>query len=371
MPTDHGSTTTDGSWQERWKVAQEAHTGREWARAAELWTELHRSLAPEGERADAGRRAAVAFRRAGDLDAACDLLASSLRLAPADPRLRSELAYLDTSLPTSTHDDYWARRMDLLYMQVSRQLALRIAGNARSVVDVGSLNTPVLEWLPGVPERISVDLMEPYRAVGVRSVVSDFLTWEPGRRFDVGLCFQVLEHVPDARSFAQRLLKLFDVAIVSVPYRWPEDKSKYHVHDPVDEAKMASWFDREPNWSSVVDELDGQQRWVAIYDRTSFETWRNVRPEPFRFRWSLRGADRVVGDLVAELSEGEGRGSASTAAQATGEANAQLVAELRRARKAAGDSRARLERLENRRSVRTALRAAALARPLVRAVRRD
>jgi hypothetical protein len=63
----------------------------------------------------------------------------------------------------------------------------------------------------------------------------------------VCLCLQVLEHIPDAAAFAQRLLaRARWHVIISVPYKWAASRSPNHIHDPVDEAKLATWFGRSP-----------------------------------------------------------------------------------------------------------------------------
>jgi hypothetical protein len=44
------------------------------------------------------------------------------------------------------------------------------------------------------------------------------------------------------------------------------------VHDPVDEAKLFSWFDRDPNYSYVVKEpFTKARRIVCYYDRDNPE----------------------------------------------------------------------------------------------------
>lgn len=162
---------------------------------------------------------------------------------------------------------YWNRRKDLLYYQVVRILATGLAQGAGSVLDVGSHGSPYLEWFEGVPVRTSLDLVEPYRAEGVTSIVSDYLAWDPDRRYDLVLCLQVLEHVPDARAFARKLLASGRIVIVSVPYRWRPGKSKNHVQDPVTMRKVAGWFGRRPNFAHlVVEPAKGTERLVCVFE---------------------------------------------------------------------------------------------------------
>jgi hypothetical protein len=162
---------------------------------------------------------------------------------------------------------YWERRRDLLYYQVARILATGLATDADSVLDVGSHGAPYLEWFEDVPHRTSLDLVEPYRAPGIESITSDFLTWVPDRRYDLVMCFQVLEHVPDARSFARKLLATGRIIVISVPYRWRAGASRNHVQDPVTMRKLVGWFGRRPDFTQLVREpKQGTERLVCVFD---------------------------------------------------------------------------------------------------------
>ncbi|MCB1501638.1 MAG: hypothetical protein KDK07_17945 [Bauldia sp.] len=175
----------------------------------------------------------------------------------------------------------------MIYLAVAKGIATRVASRARSIVDVGSFGTPILDWFPDVKDRFSVDLVRPYAGPGVTPITSDFLTWEPPMHFDVALCFQVIEHVPDATAFARKLLAICDVLVMSVPYLWPEDKAAHHVHDPVDTEKIFGWFGREPNYSYIVKELYDEERIVSIYDNHATAPLSRIDERAFRYRWIL------------------------------------------------------------------------------------
>lgn len=195
---------------------------------------------------------------------------------------------------------YWHRRQDFLYYQVVRILATKLAEGSDSILDVGSHGSPYLEWFADVPNRTSLDLVEPYRADGITSVVSDFLAWEPDRRYDLVLCLQVLEHVRDAKSFARKLLRTGRIVLVSVPYRWPAGVSKNHVQDPVTIEKLVDWFGRMPDHTHlVVEPSTAKERLVCVFDEVA-RPWtslavregkRGFRPAkgvpPFRYEESL------------------------------------------------------------------------------------
>jgi len=161
---------------------------------------------------------------------------------------------------------YWESRRELVYYQIARALVAGFGKNAKSIIDVGSSGCPYLEWFPNFSVRTSLDLRRPFVAPGIQSLTTNFLKWKPDRHYDVAMSLQVLEHVPDAHSFAQKLLSVADTVVVSVPYKWPEGRCKFHVHDPVDEEKMNRWFEREPHFEYVCTEpKGGVQRLIQVY----------------------------------------------------------------------------------------------------------
>jgi Methyltransferase domain len=163
-------------------------------------------------------------------------------------------------------DAYWEDRKDSIYLYVAKAVCEKYGGKPKSVIDVGSNQTPTLEWHRGTASRlVSLDLRRPYVAEGVESMTRDFFTYAPEEAFDLATCFQVLEHVPDPAAFADKLLQISKVTIVSVPYKWEAGKCKYHIHDPVDEHKMLEWFGRKPSYTYVARELTKVARLIHVY----------------------------------------------------------------------------------------------------------
>ena len=172
---------------------------------------------------------------------------------------------------------YWHKRQHMLYYQAVKALVVDLGNGATSAVDVGSAGCPFLDWLPNAAVRTSVDWGTPYRGHGVNPVKADFLTWEPDRHYDIVMCLQVLEHIPDARAFAQKLLAVGETVIISVPYKWEPGRVRTHVQDPVDEAKLHSWFDREPNFSYLCREIqNGAERLIQVYEHGRKTTWASL-----------------------------------------------------------------------------------------------
>jgi hypothetical protein len=195
--------------------------------------------------------------------------------------------------------DYWRRRQDSLYYQIVKVLGTAVAKDAEAVLDVGAKGCPHLEWFDFVEERVSLDLKLPYFAPGVTSITGDFLDWTPHRHFELVTCLQVLEHVPRAEEFAQKLLKVADVVVVSVPYRWPAGRHPDHVNDPVDEKKMLAWFGRPPNFTTICREItNGYDRLIQVYDDTG-QQWQHLRQRTRLKRRGARSTNRLKIDRLA------------------------------------------------------------------------
>jgi hypothetical protein len=169
---------------------------------------------------------------------------------------------------SSVSDQYWPDRSDSLYFQYVDFLVRVIGRDAHSILDVGSNACPYLEWFNWIPDKCSIDIQSPYYSWRVHGKKIDFLKYTNNREFDLCLCLQVLEHIDDARSFAQKLLKVGPHVIVTVAYRWPAGTDDRHVQDPVDEEKLITWFGRSPNYQIIVTEpVTEKRRLICYYDR--------------------------------------------------------------------------------------------------------
>ena len=156
--------------------------------------------------------------------------------------------------PGRKRGGYWKKRRRMMYYKYVIALAERLTRDTRSLIDVGSHTTSLAETFDWIPDRVALDIRHPYSSENVRGIRADFLTFEPENRYDFALCLQVLEHIPDAGAFARKLQAVADRVLVSVPYKWPEGACARHCQDPVDAAKLAGWFGREPDYQLVVEE---------------------------------------------------------------------------------------------------------------------
>lgn len=145
--------------------------------------------------------------------------------------------------------DYFEKRRHLTYYKYTRTLLGLLSYNAKSICDVGSNGVDLISWLP-CPEKVSIDLRNPFSGNGVEGIQADFIKYDFARKFETVSCFQVMEHIKSKkiRAFAKKLLTITEkLLIVSVPYMWPKGFCRWHAQDPVDEKKFFSWFDKIPD----------------------------------------------------------------------------------------------------------------------------
>lgn len=168
-----------------------------------------------------------------------------------------------------TARDYWEERQGLVYYRYVDLIVRGVAPRTKSIIDVGSSNTSIVEWFDWVPVRHALDKRNPYSSENVGAIKQDFLQFNPASKYDLAICLQVLEHIPDAGTFARKLFDIARSVLISVPYQWPAGDCKYHVHDPVDEDKLEYWTRRKPDYDIVVKEplIDSPkgQRLIAYY----------------------------------------------------------------------------------------------------------
>ncbi len=176
-----------------------------------------------------------------------------------------------------TTAEYWAARSQSIYLFAVYELVRGLGQGANAIIDVGSAACPYVDWFDWIPHRTSLDLRKPYSSPSVTSIKSDFLEWSPDKYYDIVTCLQVLEHIPDARSFAQKLLSVGQIVVISVPYKWKPGRNTTHVHDPVNEDKLLDWFGRPPNFSYKVREVAKESpRLVHVYENNSDMLWTSI-----------------------------------------------------------------------------------------------
>jgi predicted O-methyltransferase YrrM len=172
---------------------------------------------------------------------------------PRSTRPRSD-AITPIGNASTNRKTYWGKRQGLMYYEYIYQLVSAFAQNADSIIDVGSANAGYLEWFDWIPRRETLDIKKPYNSGTVKGIKADFFSFTPEVKYDFATCLQVLEHIPDAKAFTEKLLSVASNVLISVPYRWKKGSCKWHIHDPVDMEKLVSWTSRKPDYHVIVTE---------------------------------------------------------------------------------------------------------------------
>lgn len=191
--------------------------------------------------------------------------------------------------------NYWAYRKDYVYLHVCKQIMKIVGSSATTIVDVGSNRTPILEFLPMVTNRYSVDPHTPYLEEGITSVYEDFLLWDSPTNVQFGTCLQVMEHVPNPTDFAQKLLDVCEVVLISVPYLEAPKVNAGHIHSMINLQTIEKWFGKSPNFYYIAREMSGDERIISLFDNKTDRKYSGFSIESstamqFKFRWSLDGS---------------------------------------------------------------------------------
>jgi len=157
---------------------------------------------------------------------------------------------------------HWEERKNYNYYKEVVSLIKKYAPVGKSILDVGGADCKYLLWMDSFSTRISIDLVRYPPIPGIQRITGDFLTHSFHDFFDVVLCLQVLEHVPNPDAFCSKLFTLGKTIVISVPYRW-EKGFKGHLHDPVDEKKLRLWTKRDYVESRIAD--DTRLRLISVY----------------------------------------------------------------------------------------------------------
>ncbi len=150
-------------------------------------------------------------------------------------------------------------RSDLAYYDHLYLLSAYFGGSAKSLLEVGCSDPPFARHLAWIPRRVCVaPYFASYKKTGggrsatlgradIEEISADFMTWSlPRERFDLVVCSQVLEHVPEPRAFLQRLLQSGVVVIASVPFQWTDDNAAtaartHHLQHFITAATIREW----------------------------------------------------------------------------------------------------------------------------------
>jgi hypothetical protein len=127
-------------------------------------------------------------------------------------------------------------REHLVYYDSLYFLALQFGRNANNMLEVGCAIDPFAQYLTWIPDKTCV---APYRVNYegkdeesntpddtsriVNFVEADFVKYPVvPKTYDLIVCSQVVEHVPDPAAFMKKLIESAETSIISVPYDWSD-----------------------------------------------------------------------------------------------------------------------------------------------------
>lgn len=170
------------------------------------------------------------------------------------------------------------QRHNFRYYDTLYYTSLQFGYDAKSIIEVGCASVPFIKHLDWVDKRTCV---APYfvqyegtdkgnentqlngTTSAIESVVADFMEYEVADySYDLLICSQVLEHVPNPSEFMKKLIRTAKTAVISVPFRWPDcGETCNHKTDDIDYKVLIEWsFPHKPIYASVVQErLDGNR----------------------------------------------------------------------------------------------------------------
>lgn len=178
------------------------------------------------------------------------------------------------NLATDELWDYWQMlqnyakfRGNFQYYRAAFEIATNLYdGNKGTVLDVGTKDVTVtLDMFPESFEKTAMDndFPEGFKPnTKIRLLNGNIYEINFDEPFDVVLCQQVLEHLPDPKKAFEKLLEFCrDTLVISVPYgSW--HKTEW---DPINEERVLEWTSgRTPNIEKIVQDF-GVERYVAGY----------------------------------------------------------------------------------------------------------
>jgi SAM-dependent methyltransferase len=170
--------------------------------------------------------------------------------------------------------DYWQMlqnyakfRGNFQYYRAAFEIATNLyERNKGTILDVGTKDiTVTLDLFPESFEKIAMDnnFPEGFKpSSNIKLLNGNIYEIDFDEPFDVVLCQQVLEHLPDPKKAFERLIDFCrDTLVISVPYgSW--HKTKW---DPINEERVLEWTSgRTPNIERIVQDF-GVERYVAGY----------------------------------------------------------------------------------------------------------
>jgi hypothetical protein len=165
------------------------------------------------------------------------------------------------------------RRNRFRYYDSLFYTSLQFGKDATSLIEVGCASDPFIKYLDWVYRRTCVapywvkyggggdnantELDGSDTTSGIESIVADFMEFKvEDYSYDLLICSQVVEHVPDPSAFVKKLIRTAKTSIISVPFEWPDcGKQCNHKTDEISYEMLLKWSEPHvPIFSSIVKE---------------------------------------------------------------------------------------------------------------------
>ncbi len=204
---------------------------------------------------------------------------------PADLQSPNRLIESLQNAPIGSLGPSGTTREHLRYYDTLFYTTLKYGANAKSIIEVGCASDPFLRHLEWIDQRTCV---APYfveyekesgKYIGldstteIKKVTADFMDYQlpNDEKFDLLLCNQVLEHVPDPASFMKKLVASAKTSIISVPYNWSHcGKTCNHKTNYITIEKLKKWSaPHVPIYHKIVKEEGngrGRKRVIVVFE---------------------------------------------------------------------------------------------------------
>jgi len=153
-------------------------------------------------------------------------------------------------------------------------------GSVHDILDVFCGTRPYEDLLPPDTRRVGLDVTSRY---GVADVVTDEFLPFPDASFDLVICTQSLQYVPDPEAAVaefRRVVRPGGAVLVTVPHVWEYDRAvlEHRFTEPVLAELFAAWDDirivenggRAVTWTTITGRMLGLAEWsIAQSSRLS------------------------------------------------------------------------------------------------------
>jgi len=210
-------------------------------------------------------------------DAATTLsLASSSSSGGGGGESNSRIAMALEATPLGSLGPKGTMREHYTYYDSLFYLSMQYGRQAKSLLEVGCASDPFAKYLSWIDQRTCV---APYQvtydgknhgpSASVDFVKADFMEYKSDKeeKFDLLICSQVVEHVPDPAGFMKKLVEAAKTSIISVPYMWPACDNCNHKTNNITLDTILKWVEpHKPQHHTIITEADNNKynRRIAV-----------------------------------------------------------------------------------------------------------